>query len=51
MNAAIRGEPARLLGREDALGQVRAIEALFRSAAAGTTVASVMPGLRNLRLP
>ena len=33
MNAAIRGERAPLLGRADALGQVRAIDALFRSAA------------------
>ena len=32
MNAAIRGERAPLLGRADALGQVRAIEALHRSA-------------------
>jgi xylose dehydrogenase (NAD/NADP) len=32
MNAAIRGERPPLLGRADALGQVRAIEALFRSA-------------------
>ncbi len=31
MNAAIRGERAPLLGRADALGQVRAIDALFRS--------------------
>ncbi len=32
MNAAIRGERSPLLGRDDALGQVRAIDALFRSA-------------------
>ena len=32
MNAAIRGERPPLLGRADALGQVRAIDALFRSA-------------------
>jgi xylose dehydrogenase (NAD/NADP) len=31
LNAAIRGERPPLLGRADALGQVRAIEALFRS--------------------
>ena len=31
LNAAIRGERAPLLGRADALGQVRAIDALFRS--------------------
>ena len=33
LNAAIRGERQPLLGRADALGQVRAIDALFRSAA------------------
>lgn len=38
LNAAIRGERQPLLGREDALGQVRAIEALFRSSAAGSVV-------------
>ena len=38
MNAAIRGERPPLLGRADALGQVRAIDALFRSAAANQTV-------------
>jgi D-xylose 1-dehydrogenase (NADP+, D-xylono-1,5-lactone-forming) len=32
---AIRGEEAPLLGRDDALGQARAIEALYRSAEAG----------------
>jgi xylose dehydrogenase (NAD/NADP) len=31
---AIRGEAPLLLGREDALGQARAIEALYRSASA-----------------
>jgi len=40
MNAAIRGERPLLLGREDALGQARAIDALFRSAA-GNHVVSV----------
>jgi xylose dehydrogenase (NAD/NADP) len=35
LNAAIRGERAPLLGREDAMGQVRAIDALFRSQEAG----------------
>src|SRR3954470_18185951 len=35
LNAAIRGERAPLLGREDAMGQVRAIDALFRSQDAG----------------
>ena len=33
LNAAIRGERPPLLGRADALGQVRTIDALFRSAA------------------
>ena len=32
MSAAIRGDAEPLLGREDALGQARAIEALYRSA-------------------
>ena len=35
LNAAIRGERPPLLGREDAMGQVRAIDALFRSHEAG----------------
>ena len=39
MNAAIRGERPLLLARDDALGQVRTIEALFRSAAEGVAVA------------
>ena len=38
LNAAIRGERAPLLGRADALGQVRAIDALFRSADTGEVV-------------
>ncbi len=38
MNAAIRGERQPLLARADALGQVRTIDALFRSAAEGTSV-------------
>ena len=33
MSAAIRGEAAPLLGRDDALGQARVIDALYRSAA------------------
>jgi xylose dehydrogenase (NAD/NADP) len=37
-SAAIRGEAAPLLGREDAVGQARAIDALYRSAASGTAV-------------
>jgi predicted dehydrogenase len=36
--AAIRGERASLLGRADALGQARTIEALYRSARQGTPV-------------
>ena len=35
---AIRGNTPRLLGREDALGQARAIDALYRSAAEGAAV-------------
>jgi xylose dehydrogenase (NAD/NADP) len=38
MSAAIRGRAEPLLGREDALGQARAIEALYRSAAEGRPV-------------
>ena len=37
--AAIRGERAPRLGRADALGQARAIDALYRAAAAGHAVA------------
>ena len=37
--AAIRGESEPLLGREDARGQARTIEALYRSAADGAAVA------------
>jgi predicted dehydrogenase len=36
---AITGDAPLLLGREDALGQARTIEALFRSAETGTTAA------------
>jgi D-xylose 1-dehydrogenase (NADP+, D-xylono-1,5-lactone-forming) len=35
VNAAIRGEAPLLLGREDALGQARTIDQLYRSAGAG----------------
>jgi predicted dehydrogenase len=38
LSAAIRGEAEPLLGREDALGQARAIEALYRSAEVGAPV-------------
>jgi predicted dehydrogenase len=41
LNAAIRGERAPLLGRDDAMGQVRAIDALFRSHEAGGAVVRV----------
>jgi D-xylose 1-dehydrogenase (NADP+, D-xylono-1,5-lactone-forming) len=37
-SAAIRGEDEPLLGREDALGQARTIDALYRSAGSGTAV-------------
>jgi predicted dehydrogenase len=37
-SAAIRGEAAPLLGREDAVGQARAIDALYEAAASGRTV-------------
>ena len=37
-SAAIRGEAEPLLGRDDALGQARAIDALYRSAASGAVV-------------
>ena len=38
MAAAIRGEKAPLLGRADAMGQARTIEALYRSAVTGAPV-------------
>jgi predicted dehydrogenase len=38
MGAAIRGEAPLHLGREDAVGQARAIEALYAAAQAGQTV-------------
>jgi xylose dehydrogenase (NAD/NADP) len=38
LSDAIRGTADPLLGREDALGQARAIEALYRSAASGAAV-------------
>jgi xylose dehydrogenase (NAD/NADP) len=37
LSAAIRGEAEPLLGREDALGQARAIDALYRAAETGET--------------
>jgi xylose dehydrogenase (NAD/NADP) len=36
--AAVKGEAAPLLGRDDALGQARVIDALYRSAETGTAV-------------
>ena len=41
LNAAIRGERQPLLGREDAMGQVRAIDAMFRSHEAGGAVVAL----------
>ncbi len=41
LNAAIRGERQPLLGREDAMGQVRAIDALFRSHETGGAVVTL----------
>jgi len=41
MNAAIRGERPPLRGREDAMGQVRAIDALFRSQESGGAVVTL----------
>ncbi len=38
MSAAIRGEAPLLLGRDDAVGQARAIEALYQAADSGRTV-------------
>jgi xylose dehydrogenase (NAD/NADP) len=38
MSAAVRGEAPALLGRDDALGQARAIEALYQAADSGRTV-------------
>lgn len=35
---AVRGEPNKLLGRDDALGQARAVDALFRAAGNGQRV-------------
>ena len=41
MSAAIRGTAEPLLGRDDALGQARAIEALYRSAERGGEAVAV----------
>jgi predicted dehydrogenase len=41
MSAAIRGEASLLLGREDALGQARTIEALYAAADGGGRVVAL----------
>lgn len=41
LNAAVRGERSPLLGRDDAMGQVRTIDALFRSHASGGAVVTL----------
>ncbi len=41
---AVRGEPNRLLGRADALGQACAVEALFAAAGSGTATPPRSPG-------
>jgi predicted dehydrogenase len=38
LSAAARGEHTPLLGRDDAVGQARTLEALYASAAAGSSV-------------
>jgi predicted dehydrogenase len=40
LSAAIRGERPPLLGREDAVGQARTIEALYEAAESGRVVSS-----------
>jgi xylose dehydrogenase (NAD/NADP) len=44
MSAAIRGEQSLLLGRADALGQARTIEALYEAADSGRVVTVSQPG-------
>jgi predicted dehydrogenase len=46
MSAAIRGQAPLLLGREDALGQAHALEALYEAAESGTAV-TLTPILRH----
>jgi len=46
MSAAIRGRAPLLLGRDDALGQAHALEALYEAAESGTAV-TLTPLLRN----
>jgi predicted dehydrogenase len=43
LSDAIRGLAEPLLGREDAVGNARVIEALYRSAAEGATETAVPP--------
>jgi predicted dehydrogenase len=38
MSAAVRGEASPLLGRDDGLGQARAMEALYEAADSGRAV-------------
>jgi len=45
LGAAIRGEAEPLLGRADAVGQARTIEALYRSAAEGRAIRIEPPGV------
>ena len=45
MSAAIRGEAPPLLGRADAVGQARAIEALYEAAESGAAVTLVRPSV------
>ena len=41
VSAAIRGEAPLLLGRDDALGQARTIEALYDAADSGGAIAAI----------
>ena len=48
VSGAIRGDTELLLGRADAIGQVRAIEALHRSASTGAPV-ELLPAAGSVR--
>lgn len=48
---AIRGEAPLLLGRDDALGQARVIESLYRSAGAGVPVELEQPARADRSAP
>lgn len=48
VSRAIQGEEAPLLGREDALGQAAAIDALYRSAAGGGTSVGQVQGVSGV---